>query len=153
LLTVDRLRLRPDYGSISDTRAETSMAQPIRSARAATAVARIERSRSATVWMAGMFLIVLAAAAGLVLLANEKNMRAADRKAADAVTQHQTASIVLNQDDPKSCQVKSFDNRTGQISAANTPCPDGGLTEATGSSTGQGTAHTINAISKSFRSQ
>jgi hypothetical protein len=102
--------------------------------------------------MAGMFLIVLAAAAGLVLLANEKNIRAADRKAAEAVTQHQTASIVLNQDS-KSCQVKSFDNRTGQISDANMPCPDGGLPDATGSSTGQGTAHTINAISKSFRSQ
>ena len=97
-----------------------------------------------------MFLIILAAAGVVLLLANEKNIRDADRRDAAAVARHKTASIVLNEGS-KNCQVKVFDNKTGRISDAHIPCPDEPPSDASGTPGPKGTLHTMNAISKSFR--
>ena len=127
------------------------MLQSNRTGRAAAAVAEIERSRLATVYLAGMFLIVLVAAGGLLMLAHERNVWFADRRATEAVVQHRTANIVLNEG-TKDCQLKSFDNTTGRISDAHKPCPDETTSDIGRNPAPQGTLHTMDAISKSFRS-
>ena len=47
------------------------ISQSNRTGRAAATVAEIERSRLASVYLAGMFLIVLVAAGGVLMLAHE----------------------------------------------------------------------------------
>ena len=49
------------------------------------------------------------------------------------------------------CRQKSFDNQTGKISDQPSPCHDEVVLDARGVPVPVGTAHTLNAISKSFK--
>jgi hypothetical protein len=49
------------------------------------------------------------------------------------------------------CQSMTFNNQTGQVSEAPTPCRDGIVLDAKGVPIPMGTVHTLNSISKSFK--
>jgi hypothetical protein len=73
-----------------------------------------------------------------------------ERENAEAVGLGRTASIVLHPG-AKNCQHKVFDNQTGRIADAATPCPSEVPVDDNGNPMPTGTVHTIDAISKSFR--
>jgi hypothetical protein len=121
-----------------------------RNGNAATVVAKIERSRSATVWVIGGF--VLAFTSELFLLnTDERVVPRVDRKDADAAAQHRIASIIFKEE-TKDCRLKLFDNQTGRFPDAHAPCPEAIAADDAQDSKMQGTLHTIDTISKSFRS-
>jgi hypothetical protein len=128
------------------------MLQSNRDGRAATVVAEIERSRRATGWAIGAFIVILAAAvSGSLLLIKEKRAQQASTKNADSFERHRIAMIVFNEGSAD-CKLKFFDNKTGGIADANAPCPEEVKTDWAGDATPKGTLHTIRAISKSFKS-
>jgi hypothetical protein len=114
-------------------------------------VSKIERSRSATAWLWGISLAVLATVSALfLLLQNQPSTPVIEQGDASTFSQDKTGSIVLNQGS-KSCQHKLFDNTTGRIFDATTPCPADVPLDANGNPIPKGTIHTLNEISKSFR--
>jgi hypothetical protein len=82
---------------------------------------------------------------------DERAVPGADRRDADSVARHRTASIIFNEGS-KDCRLKFFDNQTGRLFDTHAPCPEEMVADDAKIATMQGTLHTINAISKSFRS-
>ena len=121
-----------------------------KTARAVLLLRKAERSRFAGIWLIVSFLPIALLLFSLLLIPQFQLSNATDRSRSttDAGTDR-TADLVLHRD-AKLCEHKIFDNRTGRISDAATPCTEDGLVDAQGLPVPTGTAHTLNAISKSF---
>ena len=132
------------------TIAGASTSKTAKAAHDVGVVAKIERSGSATAWLWGVSLAVLASGSGLFLLLQEQMSRPAIERKASTFSQDSTASIILNQNS-KNCRHRLFDNQTGRFTDATTPCPPEIPLDAKGHPVPMGTVHTMNEISKSFR--
>ena len=113
---------------------------------------RLERSRFALVWLLVLFVPIAIAILSLLLLPRfelsgptYQSVNAGSGSSAP----DRTASIVLRHSDT-SCEHKMFDNQTGKIVDANTPCPGDVMLDAKGMPVPIGTTRTMDAISKSF---
>lgn len=118
--------------------------------RAVQIISRAERSRFAGAWLVVLFLPVALVISSLLLLPQFRSSKATDAsaKGAGAATD-KTASLVMRRS-AKLCEHKTFDNQTGRISDADTPCTPDVVLDANGIPVPTGTVRTLNAISKTF---
>jgi hypothetical protein len=118
--------------------------------RAVQMISKAERSRFAGAWLVVLFLPVALLISSLLLLPQFRSSNATDESANGAgATTGKTASIVVRRS-AKLCEHKTFDNQTGRISDADTPCPQDVVLDANGIPVPTGTVRTLNAISKTF---
>jgi hypothetical protein len=118
--------------------------------RAIQIISKAERSRFAAAWLVVLFLPVALVISSLLFLPQFRSSKATDESANGAgAANGKTASIVLRRS-AKLCEHKTFDNQTGRISNADTPCPQDVMLDADGIPVPTGTVRTLNAISKTF---